>query len=117
MSEHNVKKPETREEFVDMLLEAAKKSAEDRGVPKARPTKPTVLGTAEALNIHRDTLYAWLKEFNVDFKEISDSIPTDVSAFGDATGKVYLIGEALVGEGNEVAHIDLLLGDKNGPVG
>ncbi|MBT0159004.1 bifunctional 5,6,7,8-tetrahydromethanopterin hydro-lyase/3-hexulose-6-phosphate synthase [Candidatus Bathyarchaeota archaeon A05DMB-2] len=30
---------------------------------------------------------------------------------------MYLIGEALVGEGNEVAHIDLLLGDKNGPVG
>jgi bifunctional enzyme Fae/Hps len=28
-----------------------------------------------------------------------------------------LIGEALVGEGNEVAHIDLLIGDKNGPVG
>jgi 5,6,7,8-tetrahydromethanopterin hydro-lyase len=27
------------------------------------------------------------------------------------------IGEALVGEGNEVAHIDLLLGDKSGPVG
>jgi bifunctional enzyme Fae/Hps len=30
---------------------------------------------------------------------------------------VYLIGEALVGEGNEVAHIDLLIGDKQGPVG
>ncbi len=30
---------------------------------------------------------------------------------------VYLIGEALVGEGNEVAHIDLLIGDKDGPVG
>ena len=27
------------------------------------------------------------------------------------------VGEALVGEGNEVAHIDLLVGDKNGPVG
>lgn len=27
------------------------------------------------------------------------------------------IGEALVGEGNEVAHIDLLIGDKDGPVG
>lgn len=27
------------------------------------------------------------------------------------------IGEALVGEGNEVAHIDLMIGDKNGPVG
>jgi 5,6,7,8-tetrahydromethanopterin hydro-lyase len=28
-----------------------------------------------------------------------------------------LIGEALVGDGNEVAHIDLLIGDKAGPVG
>jgi len=28
-----------------------------------------------------------------------------------------LVGEALVGEGNEVAHIDLLIGDKDGPVG
>ena len=27
------------------------------------------------------------------------------------------IGEALFGDGNEVAHIDLLIGDKNGPVG
>ncbi len=30
---------------------------------------------------------------------------------------MYLIGEALVGEGAELAHIDLILGDKNGPVG
>ena len=29
----------------------------------------------------------------------------------------FYVGEALVGEGNEVAHIDLLIGDKNGPVG
>ncbi|MCA9093496.1 MAG: formaldehyde-activating enzyme [Planctomycetaceae bacterium] len=27
------------------------------------------------------------------------------------------IGEALVGDGNEIAHIDLLIGDKSGPVG
>lgn len=27
------------------------------------------------------------------------------------------VGEALVGEGNEIAHIDLLIGDKAGPVG
>src|SRR2546430_10548151 len=27
------------------------------------------------------------------------------------------VGEALVGEGNEVAHIDLLIGNKDGPVG
>ncbi|MFX0060663.1 MAG: bifunctional 5,6,7,8-tetrahydromethanopterin hydro-lyase/3-hexulose-6-phosphate synthase [Candidatus Hermodarchaeota archaeon] len=29
----------------------------------------------------------------------------------------YLIGEALVGKGNEIAHVDLLIGDKQGPVG
>src|SRR6476659_108167 len=27
------------------------------------------------------------------------------------------IGEALAGDGNEIAHIDLLIGDKSGPVG
>src|SRR5581483_7377823 len=27
------------------------------------------------------------------------------------------IGEALVGDGNEIAHIDLLIGSKDGPVG
>src|SRR5215467_1300515 len=27
------------------------------------------------------------------------------------------IGEALVGDGNEISHIDLLIGDKAGPVG
>lgn len=30
---------------------------------------------------------------------------------------MYLIGEALIGEGAELAHVDLILGDKNGPVG
>lgn len=30
---------------------------------------------------------------------------------------MFLIGEALVGDGYEVAHIDLIVGDKNGPVG
>jgi 5,6,7,8-tetrahydromethanopterin hydro-lyase len=29
----------------------------------------------------------------------------------------FYIGEALVGDGNEVAHIDLMLGSKDGPVG
>lgn len=113
-----MKKPETKEEFINMLTEAAKKAAEERIVPRVRATKPTVIGTAEVLNIHRDTLYAWLKEFNVDFKDISDSLPTaSLSDSWDETGKTYLIGEALVGEGNEVAHIDLLIGDKSGPVG
>ena len=30
---------------------------------------------------------------------------------------MYLNGEARIGEGNEVAHIDLLIGDKEGPIG
>src|SRR5438309_8252560 len=35
---------------------------------------------------------------------------------GETAMSMY-IGEALVGEGNEVAHIDLLIGNKDGPVG
>ncbi|MCL2687130.1 MAG: bifunctional 5,6,7,8-tetrahydromethanopterin hydro-lyase/3-hexulose-6-phosphate synthase [Methanobrevibacter sp.] len=30
---------------------------------------------------------------------------------------MYKIGEALVGDGNELAHVDLIIGDKEGPVG
>ena len=29
----------------------------------------------------------------------------------------FFIGEGLVGDGNEIAHIDLMIGDKSGPVG
>ncbi len=32
-------------------------------------------------------------------------------------GRVLSTGESLVGEGNEVAHVDLILGAKDGPVG
>ncbi len=114
MSGIDAKKPETKEELIKMLIEATKKESSSKG----KPTKPTIIGTAKALNIHRDTLYTWMKEFNVDFKEVLDRMPTiasddDVEDYGNT----YLIGEALVGEGNEVAHIDLMVGDKNGPVG
>ena len=34
-----------------------------------------------------------------------------------ASDHTLLVGEALVGDGNEVAHIDLLIGTKTGPVG
>jgi 5,6,7,8-tetrahydromethanopterin hydro-lyase len=34
-----------------------------------------------------------------------------------ASDVIMNIGEALVGEGNEIAHIDLLIGTKTGPVG
>jgi bifunctional enzyme Fae/Hps len=114
MSGIDAKKPETREDLIKILTEAAKKEAFSRG----KPTKPTIIGTAKVLNIHRDTVYSWMKEFKVDFKEVLDQMPT--AALDDAdedSGPVYLIGESLVGEGNEVAHIDLLIGDKAGPIG
>ncbi len=34
-----------------------------------------------------------------------------------AASHTMYVGEALVGEGNEVAHIDLMIGSKTGPVG
>ena len=118
MSDTNTKKPETREELVKILEEAAKKEIGYQPFQKAKLSKPTISGTAKALNVHRDTLHTWLREFDVDFKEVLDDIPT-LKLTQDAVNfpSAFLIGEALVGEGNEVAHIDLLMGDKDGPVG
>ncbi len=114
MSGADVKKPETKEEFIKMLIEAAKKEMGSKG----KPTKPTIIGTAKEMDIHRDTLYTWLKEFNVDFKEVIERMPTAaVDDVEEDEGNVFLIGESLVGEGNEVAHIDLMVGNKDGPVG
>src|SRR6185437_7033837 len=41
-------------------------------------------------------------------REESDRMPSNI---------ILNVGEALVGEGNEIAHIDLLIGSKTGPVG
>ncbi len=119
MSGSDVKKPEKREEFVRMLMEAVRKEVEARSLLRGKPTKPTISGTAKILNIHRDTLYTWLREFDVDFKEASEKLSvTSLPEAAEVSRKyAYFIGEALVGEGNEVAHIDLLIGDKEGPVG
>jgi bifunctional enzyme Fae/Hps len=117
MSGIDTKKPETREELIKIVAEAIKREIDLKASQRNRPRKPTISGTAKTLNIHRDTLYTWLKEFNVDFKQISDDIPTDLNSNVGVSGSTFLIGEALVGEGNEVAHIDLLMGDKNGPIG
>jgi bifunctional enzyme Fae/Hps len=110
MSGAEAKKPETKEQFIKMLTEAAKKEVGSKG-------KPTIVGIAKEMGIHRDTLYSWLKEFSVDFKDAVERIPTLAGESAAASGPVYLIGESLVGEGNEVAHVDLMLGDKAGPVG
>ncbi len=117
MSGVDTKKPETRDELIRIVAEAASRDMAHRDVRKHKPTKPTITGTAKALNIHRDTLYTWLKEFNVAFSDILDKIPTMMPYENVVRGKTYLIGEALLGEGNELAHVDLLIGDKDGPVG
>jgi len=121
MSEFNTRKPQTREEFVEILREAMAKEVEMRIAEGRKPIKPTISGTAKILKIHRDTLYQWMRDFHVKFEEISDtfSFPRAVIPTARATlrGVTYFIGEALVGEGDEVAHVDLLIGDKSGPVG
>ena len=112
MSRLSMKRPATRGEFIRQLSEAI--AEETRAKLRARPT---VAGAAKKLGIHRDTLYAWMKEFNVNFSSITKETLSSLSPKDDAKKPVYLIGEALIGEGNEVAHIDLLIGDKDGPVG
>jgi transposase-like protein len=92
MSGMDAKKPVSREEFIKMLTEAAKKEVGSKG----KPTKPTIIGTAKEMDIHRDTLYSWLKEFNVDFKEIVDKMPTATDDANEASSPTYLIGESLV---------------------
>ena len=62
MSGIDTKKPETREELVRIVAEGAKKSVKSKRLSKRINIKPTISGTAKALNIHRDTLYTWLKE-------------------------------------------------------
>ncbi len=114
MSGIDAKKPATKEELIKTLTEAIKQETTSKG----KPTMPTILGTAKILNVHRDTLYTWMKEFNVDFKDVLNLIPTAaVDDAPEAHGSTYLIGESLLGDGNEVAHIDLMIGNKDGPVG
>ncbi len=54
------------------------------------------------------------------FGSMSEAVRAAIDRFSTGSahrGGAFLIGEALVGEGNEVAHIDLMIGDKQGPVG
>ncbi len=109
MSGNIGKKPPRREEFIRQLGGAIVTQIQKK-------KRPTIAGTAKSLDIHRDTLYQWMKEFDVKFNQVYKE--TVMSMKRTTTEKpVYLIGEALVGEGDEVAHVDLLVGDKDGPVG
>ena len=86
MSGRDTRKPETREELLKALTDSARKTSESEARSRPRPTRPTISGISKTLNIHRDTLYSWLKEFNVDFKEVLGQIPTytSVEAVEDA---------------------------------
>jgi len=112
LSEFSGKKPATKEEFIRQLAEAMRSEIEIK-----KTKKPTIAGTAKAMRIHRDTLYEWMREFGVEFDDVAGFETRPSRAEEKRGGFTYLIGEALVGEGSEVAHIDLLIGDKDGPVG
>jgi len=105
------KRPKNKSDFIRQLS----KTIEMQTQKSKR--KPTIAGTALLLNIHRDTLYEWMKEFDVDFSQVYEETVMSLRNLGRAKKPMYSIGEALVGEGDEVAHIDLLIGDKQGPVG
>ena len=111
------KKPPSKEEFIRLLKTAMTEEVEGKKTVGGIRRKPTVAGTAGFMGVHRDTLYEWLKDFNVKFDEVSEFVFAPSAASGTVGRPVYLIGEALVGEGDEVAHVDLLIGDKDGPVG
>ena len=118
LSDIDTKKPDNRENLIEIVRHAARKDAKVKTIKRGKSSKPTISGTAQNLGIHRDTLYTWLREFNVDFKEILTDI--NISFDKEIVGRIestYLIGEALLGGGNEIAHVDLLIGDKDGPVG
>lgn len=54
------------------------------------------------------------------FSSVSEAVRASVDSFSTAEsqpGGAFHIGEALVGTGDELAHVDLLIGDKYGPVG
>jgi bifunctional enzyme Fae/Hps len=121
MSEFDIIKPESSEEFINLLLAAKMEEVRIRKAKGLKSTKPTVSGTARVMNIHRDTLYQWMKEFDVKFEDVGgeevEKIPKARKKWGALVYPSYMIGEALTGEGAETAHIDLIIGNKEGPVG
>jgi len=117
VSDFNGKKPESKEEFVRLLAIAKQKEVEIKKARGDRSTKPTVSGTAQIMKVHRDTLYKWMTEFGVNFEEVGEKEAPLLVTKEKVEPYTYLIGEALTGEGTEVAHIDLIIGDKTGPVG
>jgi len=112
VSEFSGKKPATKESLVRQLTASMRAEMESK-----KTKKPTIAGAAKIMRIHRDTLYEWMREFGIEFDNVLKEEGRPMAEEKQYEKFTYLIGEALVGEGSEVAHIDLLIGDKNGPVG
>ena len=90
MSGYDGRKPETKEEFIDLLVTAKKEERRIRKSRGSRSTKPTIKGTAEIMGIHRDTLYQWMREFDVDFSDVEErNLFSEASKVKEST---YLIG-------------------------
>lgn len=54
------------------------------------------------------------------FSSVSEALRATINSYRESSGgrsRMFCVGEALVGEGNEVAHLDLMVGDKDGPIG
>ncbi|MDY6964395.1 MAG: bifunctional 5,6,7,8-tetrahydromethanopterin hydro-lyase/3-hexulose-6-phosphate synthase [Halobacteriota archaeon] len=53
------------------------------------------------------------------FASVSEALRASINAYGQQIlrDEVYLIGEALMGDEPELAHIDLMIGDKKGQIG
>ncbi|MDY6959021.1 MAG: bifunctional 5,6,7,8-tetrahydromethanopterin hydro-lyase/3-hexulose-6-phosphate synthase [Halobacteriota archaeon] len=53
------------------------------------------------------------------FASVSEALRASINAYGQqlSNKETFLIGEALIGEAPELAHIDLMIGDKSGRVG
>ena len=117
VSDFDGKKPQSKEDFVRLISTAKRREIEMKKARGSRSTKPTVSGTAKIMKVHRDTLYKWMAEFGVNFEDVSEREVSLSIVKKEIEPHTYLIGEALTGEGAEVAHIDLIIGDKTGPVG
>lgn len=101
--------------------EALSKEELLNAIRRWRTESPTEL--AEKLNISRITVWRRLKEIpKEEIEQIMKVISKEQLKLSQkmpfhAANSTCLIGEALVGRNAEVAHIDLMIGDKTGLVG
>ncbi len=115
MSGIDVKKPETREELLKIFTEAAKKAADYSNCEEGKTD--SFWNSKDVKHSQRHALYMAERIQRRLQRSSRSNADNNSEEMREEAGPVYLIGESLVGEGNEVAHVDLMIGDKQGPVG